>query len=105
MAKKNTGMAFLSLILGWVGVVIAVVTKKDDKYVMYYAKQSLAIAIAQAVIGIVGFITMFILIGFLILPIGLLVVSILWIIAMVNSLSGKEKPLPMLQWLADKFDF
>jgi len=92
--KKNVGMAFLAVFLGLIGVVIALVTSKDDKYVMYYAKQSLALSIAWFVLAIT-------IIGWLALP----VVFVLMIIAVVNSLSGKEKKLPLLQWLADKFDF
>lgn len=105
MAKKNTGMAFVAVFFGLIGVVIALLTHRNDKYVMYYAKQSIALLIAQAVVGIVGFVTMFILIGFLILPVGMIIIMVLWIMAIINSLSGKEKKLPLLQKLADKFDF
>jgi len=105
MAKKNIGMAFLAVFLGWIGVLIAILTQRKDKYVMYYTKQSLAIIIAQAAIGLIGFITLIILVGFVILIVGLIITQILWIIAWINALSGKQKKIPMLQWLADKFDF
>jgi len=119
MAKKNTGMAFLAVFLGWIGVLIAVLTQRDDKYVMYYTKQSLALIIADAAIALIGVITILIgivtlilLVGFVILAIGLIILfggliitRVLWVIAWINALSGKEKKLPLLQWLADKFDF
>tara|TARA_Y100000310_G_C20286049_1_gene624916 strand:+ start:364 stop:669 length:306 start_codon:yes stop_codon:yes gene_type:complete len=95
--KKNTIMAFIAVFLGLLGFIIAILTSRDDKYVMHYAKQSLALIIANAVAAL----AMFVLIGFLALP----VVFVLWVIAWINALSGKEKKLPLLQWLADKFDF
>ena len=61
MAKKQTKaaakkgddkklFAFLATFLSIVGFVIALVAKKDDEYVMFYAKQSLVVFIV-AIIG------------------------------------------------------
>ncbi|MBI4150963.1 hypothetical protein HY492_02445 [Candidatus Woesearchaeota archaeon] len=58
---------------------------------------AIAISIIGSIVPIIGW--------FIILPIGNLVVLVLWIIGIINALSGKEKPLPLIGKFADKFSF
>lgn len=96
--------AFLATFLSIIGFVIALVTKKDDKYVMFYAKQSLILFIANIIVYAVGAIIP--IIGwFIIMPIGGLVIFVLWIISWLNALSGEEKELPVIGKFAEKFNF
>ncbi|MCX5704306.1 MAG: hypothetical protein NT066_07465, partial [Candidatus Omnitrophica bacterium] len=44
--------AWLATFFLIIGFIIALVTKKDNKYVMFYAKQSLVIFIAWIILGI-----------------------------------------------------
>ncbi len=46
--------AFLATFLSIIGFIIAIIVKRDDKYVIYYAKQSLIIFIIGAVAGAFG---------------------------------------------------
>lgn len=95
--------AFLATFLSIIGFVIALIVKRKDKYVMYYAKQSLVIFIIITVIGVVAMI-------FLVLPIigniinvavGILSV-ILWIVSWIYALSGQEKEIPIVSEWAEK---
>jgi len=43
--------AFLAVLLSIVGFIIALLVKKDDKYVMFYAKESLVIFISMLIVG------------------------------------------------------
>ena len=59
MPKKEDDaklFAFLATFLSIVGFVIALLVKKDNKYVMFYAKQSLIIFIVFMVAMVVGWI-------------------------------------------------
>ncbi|MBD3313769.1 hypothetical protein GF345_04975 [Candidatus Woesearchaeota archaeon] len=95
--------AFLAVFLSIIGFIIALLVKKDDKYVMYYAKQSLIIFIASVVVSVVGSIVPFI--GwFIVLPIGSLIVFVLWIMGLIYSVSGEMKPVPLIGKYGDKFD-
>ncbi|MEK6822280.1 MAG: DUF4870 domain-containing protein [Nanoarchaeota archaeon] len=104
----NTGesklFAFLAYLLGIIGFLIVLLLKKNDKFAMYHAKQSLVLFIASVIVGIVGgFVPV---IGwFVILPVGYLLVFILAIIGIINALTGKEKALPLIGKYAAKFDF
>ncbi|MBW3016926.1 DUF4870 domain-containing protein, partial [Candidatus Woesearchaeota archaeon] len=103
--------AFLAYLLGIVGFLIVLLAKKDDKYAMYHAKQSLVLFIA-VVAGWVAVFIVSLIIGFipyvgwilsallsLALWLGFLA---LWILGMVNALTMKEKPLPVIGQYADK---
>ena len=86
--KTMGGIAYFGLI----GFLIAFLTKKDNKYVMYHAQQSLIIVICMFVVAIP-------VIGWLI-GIGAFV---LFIIGMLNGFKGEIKPLPLVGEIAFKF--
>ena len=46
--------AFLAAFLSIIGFLIALIVKKDNKYIMFYAKQSLIIFIIGTIAGILG---------------------------------------------------
>ena len=109
MKKKSSKLddsktfAFLGVFLWILGFLIVLLTRKDDKYAMFYAKQGLILFIAAIVVSVVG--TIIPLIGwFVILPVGNIILLVLWIIGWVNALSGKEKYIPWIDKLADKFN-
>lgn len=100
MAKEVSGesklFAFLAYLLNIVGFIIVLLVKKDDKFAMYHAKQSLVLFVAWVVICVVGLVIPFI------LPIGGLLLLILWVIGVINALTGKEKPLPLIGKYGEK---
>ena len=49
--------AFLAVLLSIIGFIIALITKRDDKYVMFYAKQSLVLFIACVIVWAIQGIT------------------------------------------------
>jgi uncharacterized membrane protein len=84
--------AFLATFLSIIGFIIAIIAKKDNQYVMYYAKQSLGIFLLCVVAGI--FMHMFILafVGWIIE----IVATVLWVISWIYALSGQEKEVPLI---------
>jgi uncharacterized membrane protein len=90
--------AFLAVFLSIVGFIIALITKRDDKYVMFYAKESLILFITWIILSVVGHILIFVTLGMLHMIDSLigLIVSILWIIQIVYALSGEEKSTPLI---------
>ncbi len=85
--------AFLAVLLSIIGFIIALLAKKEDKYVIFYAKQSLVIFIAFLIAGAVGIVPI---IGWIASPILSIIVFVLWIIALVYSLSGELKETPII---------
>jgi uncharacterized membrane protein len=89
--------AFLAAFLSIIGFIIALIAKKDNKYVMFYAKQSLVIFIFAIIIEIISQIFVFIpIIGNAINWMLSLFVMILWLISWIYALSNEEKEVPVI---------
>ena len=107
MAKKKSGnknkdkdekilFAFLATFFTVIGFLIALVLKRNDKYVMFYAKQGLVLFIGQLLIAALSPIL------FLMSPILWVFWIILWVIAWINALSGEKKNTFLIGDLAEK---
>lgn len=99
-------MAFLAAFLSIFGFIIAYIAKKDDKYVMFYAKQSVIVFIACVIVwvisGIVGWIPV---IGLAIMVVLNIITIVLWVLSWIYALSGKMKEVPIVGIYARKFKF
>lgn len=93
---------FLAVLLSIVGVVLVLLAKKNDKYAVFYAKQSLVIFIASVIAGLVGMIPF---IGWVLMPVFVLIVFLIWIITLIRSLTGNMKQAPLIGKYANKFNF
>ncbi len=97
--------AFLATFLSIIGFIIAILTKKDDKYVMHYAKQSLVLFIAWVIVGIVSALLNLIpVVGGIISWILHALMVILWILSWVYALSGEKKYVPVVGTFGDKIN-
>lgn len=107
MKKKDDKklIAFVSVILSVIGFVIAYALKKDDKYIMFYAKQSLVLFIFGLIIWVAGTILSvltFGLLGIILIPLIQIFWIVLWVIQMIYSLSDKMKYTPIIGRYADR---
>ena len=110
MAKKDIKKedekklyAFLGVFLTVIGFIIALAVKKDDKYVMFYAKQGLVLFIAWMILQVAGIILWAIpLAGAAIMIVAYMGTFVLWIFGMINSLSGEMRELYIIGPLGNK---
>ncbi len=77
---------------------------KKNKFVGFHVKQSLVLFIAAVIINIVGAIIPF-LGWFIILPLGMLLVFVWWIMGLIYAISGREKELFLIGQFGKKFTF
>jgi len=100
-SKNNDSklFAFLATFLSIIGFIIALLVKKDNKYVMHYAKQSLVIFIVYLIVLAIGIVPI---VGWFIAPILYIIAVILWVISWIYALSGKEKEVPIVGKYARK---
>ena len=106
--KALAGIMYLLQIVGIVGIVGAVIlwaVKKENRFIDYHFKQLLCLWISGLIVGVVGAITMIILIGFVILGVGGLLLLIIWIIGIINAFTGKQTPLPIIGKWGESFKF
>ncbi len=102
MAKKKIKLkkdddsklfAFLAIFLSVVGFIIALLAKRNNGYVMFYAKQSLILFIGFVGAWVINIIPI---LGQIISVIMHVILIVLWIIALVNSISGKKIETPII---------
>jgi uncharacterized membrane protein len=88
-------------ILSYIGVLclIPLLTKKDDQFVFFHAKQGLVLFIAEVLTAFIAAIPF---LGWVIAPIVSIIWLILAIIGIVNVLGDKKKELPVLGKFAEK---
>jgi len=114
MRKKTTRwdeddariFAFLAVFLSIIGFIIALLGKKNDLYVMYYAKQSLILFMLIVIIKVFSFvILLFPIIGQIMYYASWTLVTMLWIIGSLYALSGEKKPIPLIGNYAESLRF
>ena len=105
-SKENDKLlAFVATFLSIVGFIIALIAWHDNKYIMFYARQSLVIFIVGVVAGFFQSIFSFIpVIGNIIVAALWLIVFLLWLFSWIYALSGKEKDVPVVGDWARKID-
>lgn len=96
--KKNIGMAVVAYILFFIPLLTE---SKNDPFVKYHTKQGLLLFIAWLVTGVLLRIPIISLFSW---PLGIFVL-VLFVMGILNALSGKEKPLPLIGQFGEKFNF
>lgn len=81
--------AFIAAFFTIIGFILAIILKKDDKYIMYYANQGLILFFGQLIISGIGFCPIA---NILTAPLWILWV-ILWIYTWISAFSGKTKSI------------
>ncbi len=103
MAVKSESKiwAFIAYFLGIIGFIIILLIKKKDKFAMFHAKQSLVLCITWIIVYVAGIAIPFI--GwFIIWPFGNIAMFILWIIGIINAITGKQKLIPIIGKFGEK---
>ena len=89
--------AFITTFFSIVGFIVALLIWKKDKYVMFYARQSLVLFIVMLIAALINAIFLYIpIIGAVISVFVNIFVVILWIFSWVYSLSGEKKDVPLI---------
>jgi len=92
--------AFFAAFFTIVGFIIVMILKKEDRYVMFYAKQGLVLFMGWLIAWAVGLMPV---IGkFILGPILWILLLILWVITWINALSGEQKKTWLIGDLAEK---
>lgn len=95
--ELNTTMAFIAYLLFFVPLLT---DSKDDPFVKFHVKQAIVLVVASlaaVVLGVIPFL------GLIISPLASIAVTILWIVGMINALTGKQKEVPFIGKFADQY--
>lgn len=95
---KETGWAVVGT-LPILGFVLVMILNKKDSFAVYYAKQGLVLGLATLVLQALLTVTIILSPLAMLVGIGSLV---LWVLSVINAVSGKEKPTPLTGALVKK---
>lgn len=96
---KNMLMGILSYL--WVLVIIPFLMAKDDPFVKFHVKQGMVLVAIELILWVAVQVIFFLVPIVMIVNLGLLVLSI---IGIINVVQGKEKELPLVGHFANKFN-
>jgi uncharacterized membrane protein len=116
-SDDNMIFGILAYLLGIIGFLIVLLAKRDNKFAMYHAKQSLVLTIVALIVFIPG--TIIAIIFGLIPVIGWIIALLIWLVEMVvllgllifvvlgiiNVVNNQMKPLPVIGRFGEKFNF
>lgn len=103
--RDSKTYAFFTAFLSIIGFIIAILVWRRNKYVMFYAKQSLIVFIVAIAAGIVVIIISWIpIIGWLIALVLRIGVFAAWILSWIYATSGRKKEVPVIGSWARKID-
>lgn len=93
MTKKGTDIVAYITIVGWL-IALLCGTRGESKF---HLNQSLVLILANIIWGVIGKVLAFIpIIGWLAIPIGYLIIFVLWVMGLVYALQGQEKAVPLI---------
>lgn len=99
--EENKLIAFIGYF--WLLCLVPLLAKKDSPYAQFHGKQGLALAIAVTIWWVASWILGLIpVLGWIIIVLGNIVLFVLWLIGIINALSGKTNKLPIIGDLAEK---
>jgi len=98
--EEGKGMGGLAYIT-WVGLIIAFLVGKENRYTMYHVQQALALMIAWFALSIVGVIPI---LGWIVAVVGNIAAIVFLIMGIINGFSGKVQPLHIIGQFGFKFN-
>lgn len=103
-SQKDIDENKLMAVLGYLGILLLIplLAKKDSPYAQFHAKQGLVLLLAYIACGIIMAIPI---IGWIAGTLGMLGCFILFIIGIVNAISGKMNELPLIGKYGKEFKF
>lgn len=101
MTNERKLIAFVASFFTILGFLIALIAKKDDDYVMHYAKQGLVVFLLYFLLKIFNFtFGMIPYYGDVVSSVLFLGVTILWLASWLNALSGKKRDVVIVSDIA-----
>ncbi len=105
LGKTSMGMeanlaALLACVFGWITGLIFFLLEKENKFVRFYALQSILVSVVFFVASIVLMFIPFV--NLIALPIMSIAGVIIWIVCMVKAYQGEKFKLPIIGDMAEK---
>lgn len=97
--SQNKVFAMLPYLMGWLGVIVAMLAARESKYAGFHVRQSLKLTVVKTLLGIVALLLCWTVIVPIIAGIMYLVLWIIQIICFFSVCSGNAKEAPFVRSL------
>ena len=98
--SENKIFAMIPYLVGWIGIVIALLVSNNSKFVSFHVKQALKFAIVESLLGIATALLCWTFIVPIVGAILIVVLTVLELICFFQVCSGKAKEAPIIKDLA-----
>lgn len=92
--SNNKVLALCPYILGWIGVIIALIASKESPYVAFHVRQGLKIAVCQVLLAYINVIPF---LGWGLCAIGEVVLAVVMLIAFFSTCKGNAKEVAIIK--------
>lgn len=92
---------FAAISYVWILFLVPLLAKKDSDFVLFHARQGFVFFVFTTLLGAVSWIPV---LGWIIGFVGGIIAVILFVIGIVNAVSGKKEELPIIGHYAQKFN-
>ena len=97
--SQNKVLAMIPYLMGWIGIIVALLAVDNSKYVAFHVKQALKIQVVTILLGIVTAILCWTIIVPIAAAICYVILFVLQVIAFFQVCGGKAKELPIIKGL------
>ncbi|MBE6622309.1 MAG: zinc ribbon domain-containing protein [Ruminococcaceae bacterium] len=97
--SQNKVLAMLPYLMGWIGIIIALLAVDNSKYVAFHVKQALKIQVVTILLGIVTALLVWTIIVPIAAGVCYIILFVLQIMAFFQICCGKAKELPIIRGL------
>jgi len=96
--------AFLAVFLTLIGFILALILKRKDTYVIYYAKQGLILFFFSILLWVLYLVldNLALVDSDFVAQAFILLFLVTWTVSWVQSLSGSERPIPLIGKIGEK---
>lgn len=95
--SDNKVLAMVPYLLGWIGIIVALLAINNSKYVAFHVKQALKIEVLSAIVGICTLVLFFTIIVPVAGAVCLVILFVIKIISFFSVCSGKAKEPPIVK--------
>ncbi len=97
--SQNKVLAMIPYLMGWIGIIVALLAVNNSKYVAFHVKQALKVQVVTILLGIVTVLLCWTVIVPIAAGICYIILFVLQIIAFFQICGGKAKELPIIKGL------
>lgn len=97
--SKNKVFAMLPYLMGWIGVIVALIASRESKYVGFHVRQALKLSVTKTLLGIIALVLCWTIIAPIVAGVMIVILWVVQIISFFSVCSGNAVEAPIVRGL------